>query len=41
MPTLTKTRAISHADTLAALNATAKKAATNEAEKKKNDYSII
>jgi hypothetical protein len=28
MPTLTKTRAMSHADTLAALNATAKKAAT-------------
>ena len=37
MPTLTKTRAMSHADTLAALNATAKKAATNKEEKKKSD----
>jgi len=37
MPTLTKTRAMSHADALAALNATAKKAATKEAEKKKQD----
>ncbi len=37
MPTLTKTRAMSHADSLAVLNATAKKAVTNEAEKKKSD----
>jgi len=37
MPTLTKTRAMSHANSLAALNATAKKAATKEAEKKKQD----
>ena len=37
MPTLTKTRAMSHADSLAALNAAAKKAATKEAEKKKQD----
>ena len=37
MPTLTKTRAMSHADSLAALNGTAKKAATKEAEKKKQD----
>ena len=37
MPTLTKTRAMSHANSLAALNAAANKAATKEAEKKKND----
>ena len=37
MPTLTKTRAMSHTDSLAALNATAKKAAAKEAEKKKQD----
>ena len=37
MPTLTKTRAMSHADSLATLNAAAKRAATKEAEKKKND----
>jgi hypothetical protein len=37
MPTLTKTRAMSHANSLAALNATAKKAATKEAEMKKQD----
>ena len=37
MPTLTKTRAMSHANSLAALNATAKKASMKEAEKKKQD----
>ena len=37
MPTLTKTRAMSHANSLAALNATPKKAATKEAGKKKRD----
>jgi hypothetical protein len=37
MHTLTKTRAMSHAATLAALNATAMNAATKEAEKKKQD----
>ena len=37
MPTLTKTRAMSHANSLAPLNATTKKAATKEAENKKQD----
>ena len=37
MPTLTQTRAMAHAHSLAALNATAKNAATKEEEKKKND----
>ena len=37
MPTLTQTRAMAHAHSLAALNATAKNAATKVEEKKKND----
>ena len=37
MPTLPKTTAMSHADSLAALNATAKNAATKEARQKEQD----
>ena len=37
MHTLTKTRAMSHEDSLATLNAAAKRAATKEAEKNKNN----
>jgi hypothetical protein len=37
MPTQTKTRGMSHADSLAALNATAKAAATKEAKKKERE----